>query len=292
VYDGPPGSPRRCDGFGEPPHRSDKYSDTSPFLTGLIERSENNVSERRAYIGTSGWNYRHWREAFYPPDLRKADWLEYFASRFDSVEINNSFYRVPDRDTVASWARQTPARFRFAVKMWRGVTHFKKLKDCREHLETFFSAVSALRAKQRGPLLVQLPSNQGKDLAKLDAFLGDLKAVAHPARWKVAVEFRNRDWLCRETYDLLDRRRASICLHDMPPADVAEPNNASFVYFRRHGPGGDYRGSYSDEALEEDARRIDGWLDEGRSVFVYFNNDAEACAVEDARRLAALGSRT
>ncbi len=239
----------------------------------------------RAHVGTSGWNYRHWRDRFYPQGLRQADWLPYYAEHFATVEVNNTFYRVPDRATTAQWADQAPARFRFAVKMWRGVTHFKKLKDCREHLEKFFLPVEALPIDRRGPVLVQLPSNQGKDLAKLDAFLGTLKEVSHPARWKVAVEFRNPDWLCPETYALLDRRRAAVCLHDMPPADVAEPNDASFVYLRRHGPAGDYRNSYSDRALAADAERIGRWLDQGRTAFVYFNNDAEACAVRNARQL-------
>ncbi len=239
----------------------------------------------RAYIGTSGWNYRDWRTRFYPEGLRQADWLRHYAEHFQSVEVNNSFYRVPDRALVALWGRQAPGAFRFAVKMWRGVTHFKKLKNCREHLETFFHAVEVLPGSRRGPVLVQLPSNQGKDVLKLDAFLEEFKAVTHPARWKVAVEFRNADWLCPETYHVLDRRRAALCLHDMPPAAVTEPNNASFVYIRRHGPAGDYRHSYSDRALREDARRIGRWLDEGRMVFAYFNNDAEACAVRNARKL-------
>jgi len=243
------------------------------------------MSGARAYVGTSGWNYGHWRRRFYPQGLRQADWLAHFAAHFDSVEVNNAFYRVPDRRTVDAWVEQAPSRFRFAVKMWRGVTHFKKLKDCGEHLEKFFAPVSALPAGQRGPVLVQLPSNQGKDLDKLDAFLTDLKQVTRPARWKVAVEFRSQDWLCPETYELLDRQRAALCLHDMPPAEVASANDAAFVYVRRHGPGGDYRNSYSDRDVKKDARQIEGWLDAGRTVFAYFNNDAEACAVHDAERL-------
>jgi len=243
------------------------------------------MSGGRAYIGTSGWNYRHWRGRFYPPGLRQADWLDYFVHRFRSVEVNNAFYRVPAPDHVRQWARRAPSRFRFAVKMWRGVTHFKKMKDCREHLRKFFEPVKELPGSQRGPVLVQLPSNQGKDLDKLDTFLADVKEMTRPTRWKIAVEFRRRDWLGIETYDLLDRHRAAICLHDMPPADVISTNGARFVYLRRHGPAGDYRGSYSSRAIAEDAARVRGWLSEGRMVFVYYNNDAEACAIHDAQRL-------
>ncbi|MFO7905480.1 MAG: DUF72 domain-containing protein [Planctomycetota bacterium] len=243
------------------------------------------MSGARVHIGTSGWNYRHWRGRFYPEKLRQADWLTHFAKHFGSVEVNNTFYRVPGVEHVRGWGQQAPAGFRFAVKMWRGITHFKKLKNCREHLETFFSPLSALAVSQRGPVLVQLPANQGKDLEKLDAFLTDLKAVTHPARWKIAIEFRNEAWLCSETHELLDRQRAAICLQDMPPADAQWPNDAAFVYVRRHGPEGDYRGSYPDAVIQEDARRINDWRGEGRNVFIYYNNDAEACAIHDARRL-------
>ncbi len=245
------------------------------------------MSRAKAYIGTSGWNYGDWRRRFYPEGLRQADWLEYFAAQFETVEINNVFYRLPDPDTVAQWAEQAPSRFRFAVKMWRGVSHYKKLKDCRAHLERFVSAVGALPSGRRGPVLVQLPSNQGKAPDKLDAFLDDLKAVTRPARWKVAVEFRDPQWLCPEVFEVLDRQRAAICLHDMPPADVASPGDASFVYVRRHGPKGDYRGSYSDQAIRSDARRVRAWLDAGRMVFVYYNNDTDGCAIRDAQRLVA-----
>jgi len=138
----------------------------------------------RAYIGTSGWNYRHWKDAFYPRSVKAADWLGYFAGQFDTVEVNNSFYRVPTAGVVARWQSQVPGGFRFAVKLWRGITHFRKLVDTREHLETFFRAIEPLATAHRGPLLVQLPPSQGRDLAKLDAFLDDLKAVTHPARWR------------------------------------------------------------------------------------------------------------
>jgi len=239
----------------------------------------------RAYIGTSGWNYRHWRGRFYPQKLRQADWLPHFAARFDTVEVNNSFYRIPTPESVRDWAEQVPGRFRFAVKLWQGITHRKKLKDCRDRLERFFEPIAALPTEKRGPVLIQLPGNQGKDIEKLDAFLDDLKHATHPQRWKVAVEFRNPQWLCSEVYELLDRHHAAICLHDMKPADVTLPNDASIVYVRRHGPGGDYQGAYTDEQIENDAENIAHWTREGRTVFVYFNNDAEGNAVHDARRL-------
>lgn len=237
------------------------------------------------YVGTSGWNYKDWRGHFYPSGLRQADWLSHYADQFESVELNNSFYRIPARDTVRNWQQQVSARFRFAVKMWRGVSHYKKLKDCGEHLERFFAPFFTLPTRQRGPILVQLPKNQGKDVSKLDTFLTEFKAVIHPDRWKLAVEFRNESWLCPEVYRLLDRHRAAICLHDMPPTQTLEANDARIVYVRRHGPEGDYRGSYPDRTIDADAENIARWQSDGRTVFVYFNNDMEGCAVGDARRL-------
>jgi uncharacterized protein YecE (DUF72 family) len=243
------------------------------------------MPDARAYLGTSGWNYRHWREVFYPKGVAQRKWLSYFAGEFDTVEVNNTFYRVPKAHMVSGWSEAVPQRFRFAVKLWRGITHQKKLKDCREQLDRFFEAAAVLPTPQRGPVLVQLPPSQNKDTQKLAAFLEDLKAATGRERWKIVVEFRHTGWLCPETYEVLDRARAAICLQDMPPADVTLPNNARFVYVRRHGPGGDYRGAYSDEQLDGDAQAIGGWLAEGRSVFVYFNNDEAGNAVIDARRL-------
>lgn len=243
------------------------------------------MQQARAYIGTSGWNYRDWKEILYPRGLRQSDWLHHFAREFDTVEINNTFYRIPQPEMVQRWSEQTPRRFRFAVKLWRGITQFKKLADCREQLESFFQAVG-FPTSQRGPLLVQLPPSQGCDVDKLNAFLDDVREITAPARWKVAVEFRNDSWLCDTVYQLLDRHRAAVCLHDMPRrAPVEEPNDASFVYVRRHGATGKYRGCYAEKHIAADANRVRRWLREGRTVFVYYNNDVEGHAVENARQL-------
>lgn len=237
-------------------------------------------------IGTSGWNYSHWKERFYPKGVKQADWLPYFARHFETAEVNNSFYRIPKRETIAQWSAQAPRRFRFAIKLWRGITHFKKLKNAREPLQNFFDVVGVLPSRQRGPLLVQLPPNQKVDVEKLDRFLDDVREVTAPSRWKVTVEFRHESWLCNEVYRLLDRQRAALCLHDMQGrAPVDEPNDASFVYVRRHGPGGSYAGRYAEKHIREEARRIRRWLKDGKSVFVYYNNDLEGYAVENALQL-------
>lgn len=238
------------------------------------------------HVGTSGWNYKHWRELFYPKSLRQADWLPYLAKHFETTEVNNSFYQIPKRETVEHWAEQVPSRFRFAVKLWRAITHFKRLKGAREHLERYFGVMQALPTRHRGPLLVQLPPNQKRDLDRLAAFLDEVREVTAPARWKIAVEFRHPDWLDDEVYRLLDRKRAALCLHDMEGhAPVDEPNDAAFVYVRRHGPGGRYEGCYSEEHVRDDARRVRQWANDGKTVFIYYNNDLEGYAVRNAAQL-------
>ena len=245
------------------------------------------MKNARAWIGTSGWNYSHWRGIYYPGGLRSADWLGYYARLFDTVELNNSFYRIPAPRLMREWQAHTPARFRFAVKVWRGITHYRKLKNCREYIRSFLAAAEQLEGRRRGPLLIQLPPNQGKDVARLEQFLDELKAASE-ARWKIVVEFRNPEWLCRDVYDLLDRQRAAVCIHDMAGSVTTEANNASFVYVRRHGLDvGPYTGCYTSDEINGDARRIRSWLKEGRTVFVYFNNDTKGYAVENARQLRA-----
>lgn len=239
----------------------------------------------RALVGTSGWNYAHWKGRFYPGGMRPANWLRYYTEHFRTVEVNYSFYRVPPREAVGQWAREVPEDFCFVLKLWRGVTHYRKLKDSTALLERFFAAAQAVPHAMRGPLLVQLPPNQGCDLPKLDHFFDDLDAVTSPDRWNIAVEFRNPKWLGDETYELLDRRGAALCLHDMAGSQIAEPNRAPFVYVRRHGSQALGRGGYSDEQVHGDAERIGHWLSQGRDVYVYYNNDLDGWAVTNAMQL-------
>lgn len=239
----------------------------------------------KLHVGTSGWSYAHWaRGRFYPRGLKAGEWLQFFAERFATVEVNTTFYRLPGETMVTRWAAVTPPDFRFALKLWRRITHEKRLIDCGEEVREFFAAVAPLGAK-RGPLLVQLPPSQRRDTARLDTFLADLKEAAGRTPWHVAVECRNRDWIGDELTDVLDRHDAALCLADMPRCSTTEPNASSFVYVRRHGPTGHYQERYSGAVIRKDAARVREWLDAGRDVFVYFNNDIEGYAVENAREL-------
>jgi uncharacterized protein YecE (DUF72 family) len=239
------------------------------------------------YVGTSGWSYQHWAGGrFYPKGLKPGDWLAYLAEHFRSVEVNSTFYRLPKEATVARWCAVTGGRFRFAVKLWRLITHRKQLVDCDDHLRDFFRVAGHFGTK-RGPLLVQLPPSLHKDLSRVDAFLGRLRKAMGRRGWRVAVEFRHASWADAEVTAMLDAHGVALCLADMPRCPFAEPGSADFVYVRRHGPGGGYRGRYAAEHIGEDARQVRAWLAAGREVYVYYNNDIGGHAVDNAHQLLA-----
>ena len=240
---------------------------------------------RPARVGTSGWSYAHWaRGRFYPKGLPPGRWLPFLAQHFNTVELNASFYRPPRQAYIQRWCQLTPSRFRFAVKLWRRITHEKRLADCANELRSFLDLFKPL-ARKRAPLLVQLPPSLRPDLDRLEPFLTELKRALGRSRWRVAVEFRNDAWRCDRVYRLLDDFGVALCLADMPRCPFTEPNDAAFVYIRRHGPAGGYRASYSDNQLAADADRIRNWLRAGRDVYIYFNNDIDGYAVDNATRL-------
>lgn len=239
----------------------------------------------RAYIGTSGWSYGHWSKGrFYPVGLKSTDWLRFYAQFFNTVEINASFYRLPKPGVGAKWRETVPAEFRFAVKLWRWITHQRKLTNPADDLEKFFGFANELGEK-RGPILVQLPPAWKRNLDRLDEFLIELRRAVADTPWLVAVEFRNQSWLSEETCDLLDRHGVALCLADMERCPTTRPNDAPLVYVRRHGPSGPYQGCYAPEHIQADAAEIRKWLDAGRDVYVYYNNDVGGHAVDNARQL-------
>lgn len=237
-----------------------------------------------AHIGTSGWNYKHWAGGrFYPPRLPATRWLEHFSRVYSTVEVNSSFYNIPSAESVARWSRTVPEGFTFALKIWKGITHYRKLHDCREFLERFFASARVLPVAQRAPLLLQLPPHLTINLERLDTFLRDFRSVLHGARWRLAVEFRHASWLTPETMQLLDTHHVALSLSDHGRCVIDEPNDVDLVYVRRHGKN--YDGSYSPEQIAADAARIRSWTRAGRAVYVYYNNDLGGHAVDNARQL-------
>lgn len=231
-------------------------------------------------VGTSGYQYRHWRERFYPGKLPQARWFEYYARHFDTVEINNTFYHVPPAEVFARWRDATPAGFRYALKYSRFGSHMKHLKDPADHLAYFLERVEPL-GPALGPILLQLPPRWRIDVARLDDFL-----AAAPRRHRWAVELREPSWLHEEVYAVLRARRAALCLHDLLPG-LPRLLTTGWTYLRFHGPedGRKYARRYSPQALSATARRVRAWRADGIDVYAYFNNDHAAYAVENARML-------
>lgn len=237
------------------------------------------MTKGRIRIGTSGWNYGHWLGAFYPKGTRQEDLLAAYAERFDSVEINRTFYSLPDKDAVASWREQSPAGFLFAAKASRYLTHMKKLKDPKEPLDRLLGCVENLGEKL-GPLLFQLPPRWRANPDRLASFLEQL-----PDRHRYAFEFRDSSWHDERILRLLSERGAAFCIFDLAGKRSPVEVTAGFVYLRLHGPGEAYQGSYDGRTLSGWARRMLAWSEAGKDVHCYFDNDEKAYAPRDASRL-------
>jgi uncharacterized protein YecE (DUF72 family) len=237
-------------------------------------------------IGCSGWQYRHWRGDFYPADLPQARWLEFYLHRFDTVELNNSFYRLPSADAFAGWRRRVPANFRFAVKASRYLTHLRKLRDPADPLDLFWKRAARL-GDRLGPVLYQLPPHWHRDVERLRTFLELV-----PRDRAQAVEFRDPSWYHDDVYRLLADHGVALCLHDMRgSATSPDLQIGPFVYVRFHGSGPRYGGAYSDEALTRWAERLDRWSAAGLPCWAYFNNDVGGHAPRDAARLASYSAK-
>ena len=241
-------------------------------------------------IGCSGWQYRHWKGVFYPTGLPQAQWFEFYATRFDTVEINNSFYRLPEAATFARWREQAPRQFLYAIKASRFLTHMKKLKDPEDPLERFFSNAQEL-GRQAGPVLYQLPPRWPINLDRFEKFLDALvqqnralREAGFKGRLRHAVEFREPSWYDDRIYSLLDRHRAALCLHDMQGSASPRVAIGPFVYVRFHGRT-KYAGRYEDGLLDTWAAWLSERASEGLDVFAYFNNDSGGHAPHDAARL-------
>jgi len=231
------------------------------------------------YIGTSGWVYRHWREVFYPPKLAQSKWLEFYTRHFPTVELNSSFYRLPTEKAFSNWRQTSPEGFIYAVKVSRFITHIKRLKDVEEPIQTFLSRARLLKEKL-GPLLYQLPPNMHRNDERLESFLSLLpKGLRH------IVEFRHESWLDEGVFEILRKHNIGFCVFDMPGLSCPLLATADFAYIRFHGSSGLYYSCYSDEELEDWARRISELAKSLDAVYIYFNNDAEGYAVTNAQTL-------
>jgi uncharacterized protein YecE (DUF72 family) len=234
-------------------------------------------------VGTSGWQYRDWRGRFYPQELPQRAWLEHYAGAFATVEVNNAFYRLPERSTFVQWRERTPADFCVGVKMSRYLTHIKRLREPREPVARFFERASGLGDKL-GPVLLQLPPSLRADPAALDEVLG-----LFPDGVRVAVEPRHPTWWTDDVRRTLERHGAALCWADRRGRPVTPLwRTAGFGYLRLHEGRARPRPRYGPAALRSWVRRVDGTYARDEPVYVYFNNDPGGAAVVDAAALAGL----
>jgi uncharacterized protein YecE (DUF72 family) len=233
-------------------------------------------------IGTSGWHYRSWHGPFYPTDVKVKDFLGYYVGQFDTAEINNSFYRLPTENAVRAWRDAVPEGFLFAWKASRFITHMKRLKDIEDSITLVFDRMAGL-GDTFGPVLFQLPPTF-KAAPEMRERVARCLALV-PPQHRYAFEFRHPSWYEGAILDLLRDHNAALCISDHADAPAPWEATADFVYVRAHGTNGRYAGSYSAETLREWGQRIASWREEGRDVYVYFDNDIKSAAPGDAKRL-------
>jgi uncharacterized protein YecE (DUF72 family) len=231
-------------------------------------------------VGTSGWQYKHWKGRFYPPGLPTARWLEHYTRYFDTVELNNPFYRQPEKKTFARWRRSVPDDFVYAVKLNRFITHIKRLAIEADSVERSYGTMSGLGPKA-AVVLVQLPPRMKFDEERADRFF----SMVARRRRRHALEPRDATWFSDRALAFLRRRNVALVAGETPHWPTHLAVTADFVYVRFHGPGRRYGSNYADDTLREWADRIKAWRSEGKDVFAYFNNDEQGFAVKNALRL-------
>jgi uncharacterized protein YecE (DUF72 family) len=232
------------------------------------------------WIGTSGWTYDGWRGPFYPEDLPKKRWLEWYARQFSSAEINGSFYRTPSLEAVRAWREQTPDDFLFAWKASKFITHWKRLSEKSVNSIQLMETRLKVLGPKAGPVLFQLPARFKADRERLASFLKLLSK-----RYKYAFEFRDESWYDEKVFKVLRDRHIALCLSDHVDAPAPWKVTAGHVYIRGHGPTGQYKGRYSLKTLREWAAAIKKWKRRGLTVYCYFDNDQKSAAPKDAKRL-------
>lgn len=234
----------------------------------------------KIYVGCSGFNYRDWKGIFYPSDLPQKKWLEYYCTIFNTVELNVTFYRVPLAGTFDKWHAETPPDFAFSLKGSRFITHIKRLLDPEEPLAFFFERALRLRNKLK-VVLWQFSPGFKIDFDRLQKFVKLLDQ--YPVR--KTLEFRNESWMTKSVAELCAKHGVSLCMADWPEFLDDIPAMTDFVYLRRHGQGGNYAALYPEAALRKDALRIKKYIKNGKDTFMYFNNDFQGYAPNNAREL-------
>ena len=232
------------------------------------------------HIGTSGYSYKHWVGRYYPAGMKPSEWFRHYLRDFDTVELNNTFYMLPKEETFDSWRRNSPPGFIFAVKGSRFLTHMIKLKDPQRGLVNFMPRAERLKSKL-GPILWQLPPRWNVNVERLEEFLSLL-----PKKHRYTFELRHSSWMIEPVYEVLRKYNAAFCIYELAGYQSPLEITAGWTYIRLHGPTEfKYQGSYSDEQLAEWAARIRRWSRTMKAIYVYFDNDDSAYAVDNALTL-------
>lgn len=235
------------------------------------------------YIGTSGWSYQHWHNGvFYPSELEKGKELEYYTTKFKTVEINSTFYHLPRETTWKNWVKRTPKDFIFAIKGSRFITHVLKLDNPSDPLENLINGSVQLGPKL-GPILFQFPPKFQLEFPRLEKFVGLL-----PKKRRFTFEFRHQSWFTSKVYELLKKNNLALTIADTPVYPMEEKVTADFIYVRLHGTAKLYASEYTPPQLEEWAKKIKRWLTKELDVYVYFDNDAHGYAPKNASELISL----
>ncbi len=235
------------------------------------------------YIGTSGWSYKHWSGVFYPEEIRPAEYLEYYLTKFNCVELNSSFYHLPRESTVKGWVARTPGEFRFCAKLSRFITHQKRLKDSGEALERYFDIFDGMGSRL-GPVLIQCPPRLAYDKSMISGFFDLLEE--NYSSYRFAIEIRHKSWIRDDFLDLLRKHKIAFVIADSGRRfPYHEAVTSDFVYLRFHGRETLYASDYTDPDLMRAAQKIVNWLGTGREVWVFFNNDFGGFAVKNALKI-------
>jgi len=234
-------------------------------------------------IGTSGWSYKDWSEIFYPKNVRAKDWLSFYSKTFDCTEINSSFYRLPSKETVINWVRSVPKDFKFCPKMSRYLTHMKKLRQPEEPLERFFSIFEPMKRKL-GPVLIQLPKMIRFDQKITEHFYKLL--TEKYSSYTFAIEVRHESWMTESSYSLMAKYGVAFVIsHSGDHFPYAEVVTSKNIYFRFHGPGSLYKTKYQSATMKRYSRLFKRWLDQGRDLWIFFNNDWFGYGIDNALTL-------
>lgn len=243
------------------------------------------MGSAKAWIGTSGWNYKHWAEGvFYPHGLKQGVWLRFFSQYFSSVEVNNTFYRLPEKRVFEAWRQNSPKNFIFSIKASRFFTHIKRLAQPEVSISKLFENAAGLGDKL-GVVLFQLPPRWGFVPDRLAGMLDYLDQQTLLPGVRAALEIRDESWYTPACFKMLQAHNVALALADQPGFAADGPITANFVFVRRHGPGAMYASNYPEEFLQRDAASVRNWLSQERDVYLYFNNDLGGYAVRNALRL-------